>query len=241
MAVIQAVLALVSRSLGKVVAALFGWAVVALFGQTSPAREDLALDPCGRSRCLAYPAAGCGVAQSRHGCPGLRPPARGGTVLVDPSRVDPAGRSGPVRTSALPWPPVRVVPARRFREPWRQSDPRIEEREESTLLRLLRGIPITIAIAVSFFLVFVTVPMQRIASMVRRRLDVHVPLVTDARAYQVVAAEIAATLNRHNFAVAPRKPPWWLTAPSRVLLGLGGSSLSRIHSRAPRLFPRSPT
>ncbi len=104
------------------------------------------------------------------------------------------------------------------------ADPRMEEREESTLLRLLRGIPITIAIAVSFFLVFVTVPMQRIASMVRRRLDVHVPLVTDARAYQVVAAEIAATLNRHNFAVAAREPPWWLTAPSRVLLGLGGSS-----------------
>jgi hypothetical protein len=40
MAVIQAVLALVSRSLGKVVAALLGWAVVALFGQTSP-REKI--------------------------------------------------------------------------------------------------------------------------------------------------------------------------------------------------------
>jgi hypothetical protein len=36
MAVIQGVMALVSRSLGKVVAALFGWAVLALFGQTSP-------------------------------------------------------------------------------------------------------------------------------------------------------------------------------------------------------------
>jgi hypothetical protein len=36
MAIVQAVLALISRSLGSILSALFGWAVVALFGQTSP-------------------------------------------------------------------------------------------------------------------------------------------------------------------------------------------------------------
>jgi hypothetical protein len=223
MAVIQAVLALVSRSLGKVVAALFGWAVVALFGQTSP-REKIWLSILVGGA-AAWPILLLGVAWPRVATavlafvplPATVPSWSVRLVWILLAALVPfavgvavAARAGSPRSPF----PGTMAPA----------DLRIEEREESTLLRLARGIPITIAIAVSFFLVFVTVPMQRIASMVRRRLDVHVPLVTDARAYQVVAAEIAATLNRHNFAVAARKPPWWLTAPSRLLLGLGGPS-----------------
>jgi hypothetical protein len=38
MAILQALLALLSRSLGSIMSALFGWAVMALFGETS-ARE----------------------------------------------------------------------------------------------------------------------------------------------------------------------------------------------------------
>src|ERR1700682_1695803 len=34
MAIVQAILTLISRSLGSILSALFGWAVVALFGQT---------------------------------------------------------------------------------------------------------------------------------------------------------------------------------------------------------------
>jgi len=35
-AILQAIFALISRSLGSILSALFGWAVVALFGPTSP-------------------------------------------------------------------------------------------------------------------------------------------------------------------------------------------------------------
>jgi hypothetical protein len=41
MAVIQALLALISRSLGRITSAIFGWAVVALFGQTDPAEKTM--------------------------------------------------------------------------------------------------------------------------------------------------------------------------------------------------------
>src|SRR6267378_1173599 len=40
MVIVQAVLALISRSLGSIMSALFGWAVVALFGPTNP-REKM--------------------------------------------------------------------------------------------------------------------------------------------------------------------------------------------------------
>jgi hypothetical protein len=36
MAIFQGLLALITRSLGSILSALFGWAVVALFGPTSP-------------------------------------------------------------------------------------------------------------------------------------------------------------------------------------------------------------
>lgn len=41
MAILQAVLALIGRSLGRITSAIFGWAVVALFGQTSPTERTL--------------------------------------------------------------------------------------------------------------------------------------------------------------------------------------------------------
>ena len=91
-------------------------------------------------------------------------------------------------------------------------------------MRLLRGVPITLAIAASFLIVFVSVPAQRAMSIVRRRTDVHVPLVTDASAYHAVADEIAQTLYRHGFAIAAAEPPWWVSAPSRILRRLGGPS-----------------
>ena len=41
MAVLQALIALVTRSLGRITSSIFGWAVVALFGQTAPAEKTM--------------------------------------------------------------------------------------------------------------------------------------------------------------------------------------------------------
>src|SRR5215470_13978484 len=41
MAVLQALLALVTRSLGRIMSAMFGWAVTALFGQTAPSEQTI--------------------------------------------------------------------------------------------------------------------------------------------------------------------------------------------------------
>jgi hypothetical protein len=90
------------------------------------------------------------------------------------------------------------------------------------IARLLRGFPITIGIAGSFVLMFVTVPVLRVTSMIRRRIDVQVPVVTDAQSYETVANTIARTLDDHGFTVRRVEPRWWVTMPSRILLWLGG-------------------
>jgi hypothetical protein len=53
-----------------------------------------------------------------------------------------------------------------------------------------------------------------------------VPLVTDGAAYPSIAAKIGQTLRGHGFTVRPTDPPWWVTAPSRILRALGGPSFA---------------
>ena len=82
-------------------------------------------------------------------------------------------------------------------------------------------------------IVFITVPLQRLRSMIRRQVDIDMPLVTDAQGYPLVAEEIAATLSRHGVKVAPTTPDWTVTAPSRILSRLGGPSFD---AYVPRRF-----
>jgi hypothetical protein len=221
MAIVQALLALLSRSLGRILSALFGWAVVALFGHTS-GRQKLWLSVLVGAA-AAWPVLLLGIAWPR------------GAALVLAFLPLPA--SVPDWSIRLAWIALAVsVPfalgvavAARSRgtgTPMPGAPPAAAPSPltESKGIRLLRGVPITLAVAASFLIVFVSVPAQRIASIIRRRVDVHVPLVTDAQGYRVVAAEIERTLDRHGFSVDIAEPPWWVTAPSRILLGLGGPS-----------------
>ena len=107
-------------------------------------------------------------------------------------------------------------------EPRAGSAHRGSVERESAVARLLRGFPITIGIAAAFIVVFVTVPVLRVMALLRRRVEVHVPVVTDAASYHAVAAETARTLTEHGFAVREAKPGWWMTVPSRILLYFGG-------------------
>src|SRR6266446_8070310 len=202
MAIVQAILALVSRSLGSILSSLFGWAVVALFGQTSSREKAWLSGLVGAA--AAWPILLLGIVwprlatlvlafiplSSRIPTWSIRlvwillalavpfalgialaarargvPPTIPGTGL--PGGV-PAGRMTPIPHSPL---------------------------SRSKGMRLLLGIPITLAVAASFFIVFVTSPVRRLLSIVRRQVEV-----------QAV------------------EPLWWVTAPSKILFRFGGPS-----------------
>jgi hypothetical protein len=117
---------------------------------------------------------------------------------------------------------VGITMAARRRRGGALSDTAPAAAEESRLKRLLRGFPTTLGIAAAFFVVFVTVPALRLVSLVRRRVDVQVPLLTDREHYHAVAGQVARVLREHGFDVRQAKPGWWMTVPSRILLKLGG-------------------
>ena len=214
MAVLQALIALVTRSLGRITSAIFGWAVVALFGQTAPAEKTMLSALVGAA--AAWPILLLGIVMPK--------------LAVFVLGFVPLPGWIPRWTVRVVWIALAVlVPlavgitmaARRPRgSALSHRDP--PAAQESALKRLLRGFPTTLGIAAAFLVVFVTVPALRLVSLVRRRVDVQVPVLTDREHYHAVASQIARVLTDHGFAVRAAKPGWWMTVPSRILLTLGG-------------------
>jgi hypothetical protein len=216
MAIIQALLALISRSLGRVLSAVFGWAVVALFGETSRTKK-IWLSALV-SAAAAWPLLLIGTVTPKAAALML-------AFVPVPSWV-PAWTVRAVWITLALAVPLAVGLAVAVRQPKKMTAPARTlsgARPPTTTtgsrwMQMARGLPITIGVAAAFLIVFVTVPALRIASFVRRRIDLHIPLVTDVNSHEGVAAEVARTLTSHGFEVSPAEPPWWMTAPSRILL-----------------------
>ena len=205
MAILQALLALLSRSLGKVVTALFGWAVIALFGQTSDKQKTfLSVLVAGA---VVWPLLVMGI-----------PFPRAAAFLIAFVPAHAAIPAGVMRAiwvvlaSLIPVAMGLVVAAK--------APPGTEQ--EPAWRRMLRGFPITVGLAIAFLITFLTVPILRVVNIARRREDVSVPAVTDSAGYHQVAGAVVATLYAHGFPLERASPPWYATLPTRVLLKVGG-------------------
>ena len=106
-------------------------------------------------------------------------------------------------------------------------------RQGAPLLRVLRGFPITVGLAGAFAIIFVSVPIMRVAALVRRQKITDIPLIMSAFAYHEVAAKICEVLNRQGLSLQSAAPGWWVSAPMRLLAWLGGEAL---RSHVPKRF-----
>jgi Protein of unknown function (DUF1469). len=204
MAIIQAIFAFLSRSVGKIFTALFDWAVVALFGRVSGTRKTVLSIVMGAA--AAWPILLTGVAFPK--------------VAVFALGFVPLSRSVPSGVVRIGWialvllVPIAVGIAVRLQGATERGRP------PSTLRSLLRGFPITLGLAIAFLVLLVTVPVLRVVSAIRGRRDVHVPLVTTPESYRAAASLVLGTLRRHGIDVEPAPAPWWMALPSHILLRL---------------------
>jgi len=200
MAIVQALVAFISRSFGKILSALFDWAVVAIFGYTS-GTEKIFLSAL-LAAAGAWPLLLLGIAAPKVA-----------TLLLAFVPIPSWIPSSVVRwfwiglALMVPLAVGAVMAARQPPDRPRRSWP----------VRLLRGFPITAGLSAALLITLVTVPALRLASAARRRKDVQVPLLTDAASYPRVARRILAVLDEHGRTVRRAPPPWWLIAPLRVL------------------------
>ena len=207
MAILQALLTLLGRSAGKVLNAIFGWAVRALFGQTS-SREQTFLSAVVAAA-VAWPVLLVGIAFPKIAALLL--------AFVPLSHRVPSWIVRLVWLSLAVLVPVAVGLALAAKAP--PHAPR-----ESFGKRMARGFPITVGLAVAFIIMFVSVPVMRFAALVRRFESADVPLVTTAATYDEVAERIWRVLARHGFGLGPAEPGWWVTAPIRILTWFGGEA-----------------
>jgi hypothetical protein len=63
---------------------------------------------------------------------------------------------------------------------------------------MIRSCPVTASLAAAFLMLLVTVPLLRIASMLRSQYDAYVPLITTPESYAVATNVIVEILRRHE-------------------------------------------
>lgn len=207
MAILQALLALISKSAGKVLNAIFGWAVRALFGRTT-AREQMFLSGLVGAA-VAWPLLVVGTVLPKTGALML--------AFVPIPHWVPSWIVRIVWLGLAALVPFSLGLAMATKAP--PSAPR-----ESFTKRLLRGFPITIGLAAAFIIMFVSVPIMRFWALVKKQVSADVPIVTDTAAYHEVAALALSVLNRHGYDLRPAQPGWWVRAPTLILGWFGGDA-----------------
>jgi len=208
MALLQALITLLGRSAGKLVNAVFGWAVVALFGRSTPKQQTLLSGIVAMA--VVWPLLLVGVA-----FPKLAALLIAYVPLTD-TISETAIRLVWIALAVLvPFVVGLVVAAK--------TPGQI--RRESFVKRALRGFPLTIGLAGAFVLMFVTVPALRILSLARGWSDEHVPLITRGDEYRAAAETIDRLIQANGLQASRAEPPWWMKAPAAILHGLGGRAL----------------
>jgi uncharacterized membrane protein YqjE len=208
MALIQALLSFITKSAGRVLNAIFGWAVVALFGRTSP-KQMLLLEGLVAAAAL-WPVLLLGIAFPRIT-----------TVAV---AAIPMTREVPPNAVRIVWIALAALVPFVVGGMVAAKTP-IDGPKESTFKKVLRGFPITLGLSSAFLLMFVTVPVLRVVSILRGRRDEHVPCVLQDGDYDEVAEQIETVLKAAHLDVQRTEPSWWLAGPSKVLRKLGGRAL----------------
>ena len=192
-------------SVSRILNAIFGWTVRALFGPNT-AREQTFL-----SVVVGAAVAWCVVLVG----------------AVAPNVVGLVSAPGPTSHWIAPW-TIRIVlvGAALLIPPTigiSLAVPR-SARRTSRILTLLRGFPITVGLSIAFLITLVSVRLIRFGTLLRGFRSTDMLLVTNDVAYHDVAGTIFDVLNHHGLALRRVAPRWSVAASSRLLTWLGGDT-----------------
>jgi hypothetical protein len=212
-AILQALISYLGRSAGKALNAIFGWAVTALFGSVSP-REQTLLSAVVAAA-AAWPILLLGVVVPK-------------VALLVVAFV-PLGKSIPSLWLRLAWIGLAVlVPVVVGIAIARRGS--LEHMPEPGWKRLLRGFPVTLGLALAFFLMLLVAPILRIATVLRRREVVRIPAVMGKGVTAACMEALALELERNGIVLRARTAPWHQRAPAKILLKIGGRPFTAMAS-----------
>jgi len=177
MVVLQAIATVLTRSLGKIFSALFGWAVTALFGYTS--KKERVFYSALVAAAAAWPLLALGTLA----------PKVAALVLA----FVPLTKSVSSSAIRVVWVVLALAVPILVGTAFSKRAASAAARSESRFVRLLRGFPITLAIAGSFLVVLVITPLRKLSALAKGLIEDHVPLILKLDAYHDVADRTTVT------------------------------------------------
>lgn len=216
MALLSTLLTALARKIGDILQALFGWSVAALFGRLDSKTRLLITIALVLSLCwpifvvgVFFPAAATFVIAFV--------PIEDGTVRLV-LRLVWIGLAvvAPIIVGAL----VRAaVPAKQRRSVWKT---------------LINGYPLALGMAVSFLVTLVTVPLVKVASIVRRWKEEHVFVQPKEGRYGDVVRHLVAACEAAGLVARVEAIPRRLALSTRVMEVLGRGAVEKLLTPDPR-------
>jgi hypothetical protein len=211
MAIVQALLALLFRSVGRLLNTAFGWATIMLFGKV-PQDRQIYLS------IIAFGSVGWIVAVL-----GILFPSFATFLLAFvplPAWIDPTWVRLAMLAGAVIIPLVVGAVSTRMLAP--------EQRPigiSATLVTVLQGYPYTVALALTLILMTALAPIIKVRTLLRRWSSRHIPVIVESRHYLEVVSQVEQALARGGFEVERHPASWMMRLPTKVLTTLAGGAV----------------
>ena len=211
MVIVQAILAALFRSAGKLLNTAFGWATVMLFGRVPQDRQIyLSLVSFGS---VIWLLALLGTAFPRLG-----------TFLLSfvplPEWIDTTWVRLAMLAAAIVVPAIVGVLATRLVD----EDERLKG-AGGFAKTVLRGYPYTIGLSITLLLMLAFAPILKVRDMIRRWTTQHVPVIVEPEDYPGVVDDLQHALHTGGIETTRGRPSWMLRMPTRLLAYFAGSAV----------------
>ncbi|HET7340823.1 MAG TPA: hypothetical protein VFL90_05125 [Methylomirabilota bacterium] len=203
MAIVQAVLALLARSAGKLLNMAFGWATVMLFGRVPEDRQIyLSIAAFGS---VLWLVALLGIA-----VPGAATFLLAFVTL--PDWIDRGWIRLAMLVAAAGLPAVVGMISLRMVD--RAERPR---GAVATARAIARGYPYTAGLALTLIVMTLFAPVLKVRNLFRRWETQHVPVIVEPQDYRSVADDVQRALLAGGLATRRHRASWMLRLPTRIL------------------------
>jgi hypothetical protein len=203
MLLLEALFALLRRSLGTIVRAIFGWATLALFGEVRASERTLLSAIVGAAAAWPFMVAGIFL------------PKQAALVIaffpIPKQTPDSLVRAVWIVATALI--PLAVG--------WTLS--RKSRSTEGKARRLLLGFPATLGLGLAFLFACFVVPVRKLMALLRGRKEEHVALAVPPREYHETAGRLRESLQRGGIELSPAPAPWGTRVLGQILHVFGSA------------------
>ena len=210
MAIVQALLAAIARSAGRIMNTAVGWATAMIFGKVPEKRQIYVTIMTFGS--IVWIAVVIGIAFPRIG-----------TFLLSfvpvPKWVDARWIRIAMLIAAV------VVPALVGAVSLLLKDPEDRPWGTGKMRAVLRGYPFTLGLAITLLMMCVFAPIMKLRTLSRRWTTQHIPVIVESKDYEPVLDHLQQVLSDRGWRTERRRASWMVRVPTRVLTLLGGRTL----------------